>query len=362
MPKFKTDYHITLNETNIVKAIAICAMLWHHLFLEHREYGPGIFRFALIAKVCVALFVFLSGYGMATKYQKGEKNLALRHKSLETAKFLAQRFTKFYLSYWFIFAITVPLGVFVFGRPLSAAYGNGSCLWANMFIDLFGFQSLNSYNITWWFNRLILVLWLLFPLFYWSMKSRFVYLWMLILFYLNPGHYLDFFNVLAPGFTTYAVVYMLGICLAINIDRINLMLNHVSLHIVATVSIVSMIAFLYIRNICVFPFFSGIKVDPFLVIFISLSIVCICRLTKHNLTPLAFVGRHSMNMYLLHTFIFSYFFSDFIYGFKHPALIFGVLFLISLSLSVVLEYLKGVIGFHRIQNIVTRKLDFVHDS
>lgn len=44
MESAKIDYRITLNETNIIKGIAICAMLWHHLFLEHKEYGEFVFK------------------------------------------------------------------------------------------------------------------------------------------------------------------------------------------------------------------------------------------------------------------------------------------------------------------------------
>lgn len=74
MESAKIDYRITLNETNIIKGIAICAMLWHHLFLEHKEYGEFVFKQALTGKVCVALFVFLSGYGMAIQFKDVDFN------------------------------------------------------------------------------------------------------------------------------------------------------------------------------------------------------------------------------------------------------------------------------------------------
>jgi len=35
----KIDYRITLNETNVLKAIAICAMLCHHLFFKIQNMG-----------------------------------------------------------------------------------------------------------------------------------------------------------------------------------------------------------------------------------------------------------------------------------------------------------------------------------
>ena len=65
-----------------------------------------------------------------------------------------------------------------------------------------------------------------------------------------------------------------------------------------------------------------------------------------------YVGKHSMNMYLTHTFIFAYFFPDFIYGFKHPALIFLALFTTSLLLSICIEFVKRRIGFYWLQGKV----------
>lgn len=354
--KQNTDYRITLNETNVVKCVAICAMLWHHLFYEHPEYGEGVFHFALIGKVCVALFVFLSGYGMATNYQKKETGDSLKAKITDLIKFLARRYLKFYLSYWLIFCITVPLGVFIFGRPLSAAYGDDGCIWTNLAMDWFGLQVFESYNITWWFNRLILALWLLFPFFYWSMKSRIVCIWMLILLYFDPGGILYPLHKLAPGFIPYAIVYTLGIFVAIYIEKINQLLNLVRPNIVITASIGITIMLLYVRNTYVVPYFFEQNVDPFIAVFISLSVVSLCRLTRRDFRLLTFIGKHSMNMYLLHTFVFGYFFSNFIYGFKYPMLIFAVLFSISLLLSVVLEFMKRKTGFYKLQDIITTKL------
>ena len=65
-----------------------------------------------------------------------------------------------------------------------------------------------------------------------------------------------------------------------------------------------------------------------------------------------YVGKHSMNMYLTHTFIFGYFFADFIYGFKYPVLIFLALFTTSLLLSICIEFVKRRIGFYKLSGKV----------
>lgn len=362
----KIDYRISLNETNVLKAIAICAMLCHHLFYENPEYGTVAFKLALTGKVCVALFVFLSGYGMAVQYQKvlidcnhvaqNGKSHTLLNDVLKRACFLLRRYLKFYMNYWVVFLITVPLGVFVFGRTLEIAYGADAVVWSSLLSDFFGLNALESYNITWWVNRLFLVLWLLFPLLYWSMNSKFVSIWMLILLYYNPGSILYPLNFFASGISTWMISFALGIYLAVNGSALNNILNKINPYVILVVLCVLALAFLYMRNNCVFYCFLGVKGDPFIVVFLSFAIVSLCRLTKRNLSFLAFVGKHSMNMYLTHTFIYGYFFRDFIYEFKYPFLIFVMLFVSSLLLSFILEFVKNKIGLYKLQNFIVSKL------
>lgn len=348
------DYRITLNETNVVKGIAICAMLWHHLFFEHPEYGIIAFKLSLTCKMCVALFVFLSGYGMAVQYQKKNPFFTERSRSKgqimqNCGRFLLRRLTKFYLNYWIVFFIAVPLGVFLFGRTLVDAYGSGKPLWTSFLLDILGLQTFKSYNVTWWINRLFIVLWLLFPILYWSMKSKAVSGLMLIMLYLNPGSILLKSNFLAFGLSSWLLSFALGIFIAVNGNFINMILNKINRYAVLMLAIIATIVFLYMRNHYVLHCFLGVKSDPFIAIFLSLAIVSICRLSKRKISILGFVGKHSMNMYLIHTFIFSYFFHNFIYGFKNPCLIFLVLFSTSLLLSLAFETLKKIIGFYRFQ-------------
>lgn len=55
---------LTKQDTIAIKGIAILLMLWHHLFLSTVEYGVCANSFSSIAKLCVALFLFVSGYGL----------------------------------------------------------------------------------------------------------------------------------------------------------------------------------------------------------------------------------------------------------------------------------------------------------
>ena len=58
---------------------------------------------------------------------------------------------------------------------------------------------------------------------------------------------------------------------------------------------------------------------------------------------LEFLGKHSMNIFLFHTFIFSHWLKVFIYSPKNPLLIFLLLLALCLIISVAIEWLKKII-------------------
>ena len=64
---------LSKEDTASVKGIAILFMLWHHLFLNVPDYGTLTHSMAIVAKVCVALFLFVSGYGLTKQYVGLEK-------------------------------------------------------------------------------------------------------------------------------------------------------------------------------------------------------------------------------------------------------------------------------------------------
>ncbi len=343
----KIDYRITPAETQIIKAFAIVAMLIHHLFWENPEYGLGVHSLAIMGKICVALFVFLSGYGMATTFPKKIDGC------LNTAKtfffFLGKRYVKFYMNYWVVFAITVPIGIFCFGRSLEIAYGTSEGLLTKFISDIFGLRGFYSYNITWWFNELILVLWLLFPLLYVAMRNIVVSICIIIFLFVNPGDVLYITEIFANCLSIYMLPFALGIGMALHAECINKVLNIIPQKVLLGFLALATFFFLFLRGVPVFPEFSYFRVDPFATVSLSLFTVCLCREKNLKFAPLQFVGKHSMNMYLTHTFVLGYFFHDFIYGLKYPILMFFVIFGISLLISVVIEFAKSKLGFYRLQ-------------
>ena len=72
---------------------------------------------------------------------------------------------------------------------------------------------------------------------------------------------------------------------------------------------------------------------------------------------LLFLGKHSMNIFLIHTFIRHYFWSDFIYSFGHFVVNVLLLLGISLAVSIVLEWLKNITGYNRLIRNICEKIE-----
>lgn len=329
-------------------------MLCHHLFLGHGDFVPFINQMAVVGKVCVALFVFVSGYGMTRQFGKATQNPERNNFSF-IVKFILRRFVKFYMNYWFIFIIMVPIGVFFFSRPLSAAYGTESVV-SGLALDFFGLQGFNSYNITWWFNRIIIVLWLMFPLFYWSMKSRITSIPILLLLFINPGDILWPFHFFAYGLPFFMIDFALGIFMAQHIEMISVHLKSYNSAFILSLSLLATFTFLWMRNTELVGILNEYQIDPLIAITLALSAVSFCRFFNSKLSIIAFIGKHSTNIYLTHTFIFLYFFHDVTYSFKYSLPIFSFLLLTSLTVSVFFESCKQHLGFYKLQEKVTDAL------
>lgn len=75
----------------------------------------------------------------------------------------------------------------------------------------------------------------------------------------------------------------------------------------------------------------------FAIILISLEYIKRIKMLNRFLK---FVGNHSFNIFLFHTFIYGMYFREFVYSLKHPLLIWLSLLLMCLNISVLIEKLK----------------------
>lgn len=344
--KKKIDYLISVDDSLVIKGIAICMMLMHHLF-ENPDYGDITYWLAFNGKVCVSLFIFVSGYGLAVPF---EKELSMGFKLRPILAFYIKRYVKLYVNYWSVFVISVPIGIYFFGRTLTVAYGEGNAV-SGLILDFFGLASYSSYNVTWWFYQAIIFLYLAFPFLYYAIKKLPFYITALVL----TG--LSFFDLPLENYwvdvTLYYRVFSVGIIFAVYRDNITHYLN--KLHYAAIVLIATgvIVAISQLRHDM--DFYTTVKADIVTSIAIVLLAIIVFREIKYLKPALIYLGKHSMNIFMIHTFLYFYFYREYIYFTSNPAAIFGVLLASSLLLSIILEFIKTELGLYRLADRLTQK-------
>lgn len=73
-------------------------------------------------------------------------------------------------------------------------------------------------------------------------------------------------------------------------------------------------------------------------------------------TAMEYIGKHSMNMYFVHSFVKYYYFRDFSYSFRYPLLIIFVLVIDTLIFSIVLEKIKKIISLTKFEEMITKRI------
>lgn len=151
-------FEFTKKDTAIVKGIAIILMFMHHLFAFPDRIKNGasyisIFSMSGITiepllgqfgKICVAMFLFLSGFGIYKKITNNREN---------TVSILFKQLKALYINYWIVFAIFVPISFFIGSRAFK---------FAELFDNLTGYNS--TYNGEWWFFQLYVLTMVTFPI------------------------------------------------------------------------------------------------------------------------------------------------------------------------------------------------------
>ena len=145
--------------TTLIKGIAIILMVVHHLWgfcdIEDfsgywRDIAPMIIALGKAGKICVAIFAFISGYGIYCSYSKNSKYSSLLMKVKKTFLLFWQMVIPF-LIMLFILQI-IPFDIISFAKNMLCI----SC----------------SYNGTWWYLNTYIIFILVFPIIYLMLKNK----------------------------------------------------------------------------------------------------------------------------------------------------------------------------------------------
>ena len=196
-----------------------------------------------------------------------------------------------------------------------------------MLADILGVHSLffkdtYCYNPTWWFYSCIILLYFLFPAMYKFIKREPL---LLILSTLAISFLpISFLGVIR----FYIVAFALGMWV-VNHQTSPCKFGMKNLSVIITA------CFCICRNFNEYP----TMIDCIITLMIYITYRSM-KISEYFKSIFSFLGRHSMNIFLFHTFIFSYWFKDFVYMSRNPLIILFTLLAICIPISIILEWIK----------------------
>lgn len=373
----------TKEHTMQMKGIAIIILLFHHCFLNAQRWatvpyeklattkGWGYYQIsfapfsshtiqylASFSKICVAMFVFMTGYGMWVSYESQKKKTTM-------SNYIKKRMVTLMTGFLIIFVVTeilaIPTGRFI------EVYGHDFRSVVYMIIDALGLAKLLGtplFCLTWWYMSLAIVLIMIFPFVHSIMEK---YQWVVVVASIIVPRACGFGQ--STDLFRYLLAYTLGMYFAQHdlLARIKekFMEQNVAGKLLSL--IVSLIGLAVIIK-CRQNAWIGWKYLDFWDGFAAMYVIVISYIYILNgkwiVKGLGFLGKHSMNIFLIHSFYRDVFFHEFTYSFYYAWLDYIVLMAISLVTSIVLEWFKKLIRYEKfidwVKRLVTKEGVTVH--
>ena len=318
-------------ETNILKGIALLMLIMVHvnawplnLFVKIEGYS----LWSLIGGIChpVAFFLMLSGYGLRYVYENGDRH----HYG---------RIIKVFVHYWVIMLLFVCIGAIKIGPNIYP----GDV--AKIIYNITSFHT--SYNYECWFLFPFAILSLSYPLIF-KIHDRMgvIFIFVACLLYFGSGYIISHFSLIyktAPhGLYNLIQIFYLLFSFAIGasfkkyriVEKVKMMSRKKVLKLFAYIMILLMMFEGMIIKTTAFGCFEAF------ILFLLLLIIIQGRQCK----VLKLIGKHSMNIWMIHTYFLHYIFHEEIYELRYTVLI----FMATLCLSLLTSYAI---------NIITAKID-----
>lgn len=297
-----------------------------------------------MCKVCVAIFVFLSGYGLYKSFTKYISSKPLTIKN--TLKFTFLHLKKLLTGYWWAVVPFAILGMTTGMRSYQTIYGSGKSSILYLVIDILGlggrFDMNRMYNITCWYIALAIGLYITFPFIYALLKKN-------VILFCGFSLFIAFMPF--PSVIFESRIWLCPFALGMLFADKNLM---------DKIAVLSKNAYSFFGASCALIGSAFLRLHCGLIAdcVFSVSIIAFCVILFSNIPKVFgivfdFLGKHSANIFMTHTFFFSYFWKNFFYSPKHPLLVFLLLLSVCLGYSVVLSKIKSLLS--RLFSLIRKK-------
>ncbi|MDE6025505.1 MAG: acyltransferase [Lachnospiraceae bacterium] len=363
------------DNTWAVKGLAICMMMFHHLFFQKSRFAgfdvnfapfsqPQVVNIAILCKVCVSLFAFLTGYGLFISYNNMIKKQSME--GIQTDKWCIYRLVKTMSGFWYIYIVCFIVTMLLDRLPVATYYdGNGPvkgimyCL-----LDFFGVGYLVGTPTlceTWWYMGAAIVFILLVPLLY-NIAEYTGWFGILIISIILPR----MINMGFPGIVSivsFIPAFVLGMMFAkyklfdhieIKLSDLGRVKSNILCWGLALIGIAG--SYLMYARFTADKIW-GIEYGFIPLIFIMFVKYCLCNIKWLN-QFLIFMGKRSMTIFLTHTFLRYRYLKEWVYSRGHFLTIFIALFAASLILAIILDLMKKLIGVDKIADRLCGKLTY----
>ena len=330
--------------TTYCKGIATILLVIHHLFWNVPNIGYEIGgiavsqRIGIIGKVCVAIFLLLSGIGIyeATKEKFMIKNFYIKY------------IVRIYANYIFIVLISSLIGLIFFNNIFKEMLPHGGVkgilyylLTCSGIQYFFGYQGFNG---AWWFISLILLCYISFPIIKKQIEKN-SYRFLIISFLISLLDIIPLGRIKIFELLSWMFIFILGAFIAHN----NFLFKFKDYVLSKTYRIISLIfvliILLIIREEIGAQGFIAIKYDYLLSIIIVGSLYIFYERLNFGKSLIIVLGKHSMNIFFVHMFFTTYYLKQFTYKFKYPLIIIVFVITSSLICSIIIEKLKYLINY-----------------
>lgn len=376
MKKFsipKYDAHtFSMTDTMIVKGLAIVLLLYHHCFLQTSvdTVGGKIDFFPVSSsvaidicysfKLCVGMFVFITGYGLYCSFKK------INFHRDEVCRWTGTRLVKTMSGFWFLYVVVFVVTMIVDQYPILRYFNNGPFTLKGLlyivldFLGLAKMFSTPSLIGTWWYMSAAVAFIVMFPLLY-KLKDKIGYIPSILLASFIP-------RLIGTGFPgdKNAIAYLLALFAGMAFAEFNLFDKLNNIKLCKNKKLSDALTFLIYAALIVLTviLINQIKRKTFWELHFSLSailIICFCKKYIACIpavrNALYYIGRHSMNIYLIHTFFRYVYLGEFLYSLKNALFIHTVLLLMSLAASMLLEGLKKLVRYDKLVTAMTDKIN-----
>lgn len=309
--------YITKEETAYLKGWAILIMIFLHVFGARAIHLPAYkllddfyinnlplsYQLSKFCSICVHLYIFFSGYGFYILYQKKIEKNANMH--------IIKRIVMLLMKVLLIGCIFYPISIFY--PELHWNFDLMEC--AQM---LLGYKG----NYEWWFLRPYIVISIISPLILKCIDKRIWTTIGIVIFIHYTTKFLIYKDIsLMPLILEQSIILLLpfilgAVCAKRRILYISAqLLGHNTLNVLFAV----IILLLMVIYKTIFP--SGI-LDPFISVLFCICVLIVKDCLKKVYPLFLALGKEATSIWLIHTFISVYYWSELTYSLKYPPLIF----------------------------------------